>query len=130
VPFSRQQRSLAYQRSLVYQRSKAEPEKRPFGTQKNVMAAGDEWINHSRQPSTTASHDFCTTLGGERCRQPYSASLFNISAMSFGALSANAIRALNGGAQRGGFAHDTGKGSISVHHRADGGWWWSTRPRG
>ena len=115
VPFSRQQRSL------VYQRSKAEPDKRPFGSQKNVMAAGYEWINHSLQPSTIASHDFRTTIGGERCRQPYSASLFNISAMSFGALSANAVRALNGGAQRGGFAHDTGEGSISVHHRAHGG---------
>ena len=115
VPFSRQQRSL------VYQRSKAEPDKRPFGTQKNVMEAGHEWINHSLQPSTIASHDFRTSIGGERCSQPYSASLFNISAMSFGALSANAILSLNGGARRGGFAHDTGEGSISVHHRAHGG---------
>ena len=115
VPFSRQQRSL------VYQRSKAEPDKRPFGTQKNVMEAGYEWINHSLQPSTVTSHDFRIKIGGERCSRPYSASLFNISAMSFGALSANAIRSLNGGAQRGGFAHDTGEGSISVHHRAHGG---------
>jgi glutamate synthase domain-containing protein 2 len=115
VPFSRQQRSL------VYQRSKAESDKRPFGTQKNVMEAGYEWINHSLQPSSIASHDFRIAIGGDRCSQPYSASLFNISAMSFGALSANAIRSLNGGAQRGGFAHDTGEGSISVHHRAHGG---------
>ena len=118
VPFSRQQRSL------VYQRSKAESDKRPFGTQKNVLEPGYEWINHSLQPSTIASHDFRVTIGagpGSRCTQPYSASLFNISAMSFGALSANAIRALNGGAKRGGFAHDTGEGSISAHHRANGG---------
>ncbi|MBL8351406.1 MAG: FMN-binding glutamate synthase family protein [Burkholderiaceae bacterium] len=115
VPFSRQQRSL------VYQRSKAESDKRPFGTQKDVQAPGYEWINHSLQPSTIASHDFRVRIGGERCTQPYSASLFNISAMSFGALSANAIQALNGGAKRGGFAHDTGEGSISAHHRVHGG---------
>jgi glutamate synthase domain-containing protein 2 len=115
VPFSRQQRSL------VYQRSKAESDKRPFGTQKNVHEAGYEWINHSLQPTIIASHDFRIIIGGSRCTQPYSASLFNISAMSFGALSANAILALNGGARRGGFAHDTGEGSISVHHRANGG---------
>ena len=115
VPFSRQQRSL------VYQRSKAESDKRPFGTQKNVHEPGYEWINHSLQPSEVASHDFRISIGGSRCTQPYSASLFNISAMSFGALSANAIQALNGGARRGGFAHDTGEGSISQHHRVHGG---------
>ncbi len=115
VPFSRQQRSL------VYQRSKGEPDKRPFGTQLDVHATGYEWINHSLQPSTLPGHDFRITIGGARCSQPYSASVFNISAMSFGALSANAIRALNAGAKRGGFAHDTGEGSISPHHRAEGG---------
>ena len=115
VPFSRQQRSL------VYQRSKGDSDKRPFGTQLDVHEPGYEWINHSLQPSNLPSHDFRITIGGERCTQPYSASLFNISAMSFGALSANAIMALNGGAKRGGFAHDTGEGSISVHHRQHGG---------
>ena len=115
VPFSRQQRSL------VYQRSKGESDKRPFGTQLDVHQQGYEWINHSLQPTTLPSHDFRISIGGARCSQPYSASLFNISAMSFGALSANAILALNGGAKRGGFAHDTGEGSISEHHRVHGG---------
>jgi glutamate synthase domain-containing protein 2 len=116
APFSRQQRSL------VYQRSKGQQDKRPFGTQLDVGAAGYEWINHSIAPTVIASHDFRITIGGgDRCTQPYSASVFNISAMSFGALSANAILALNEGAKRGGFAHDTGEGSISVHHRAKGG---------
>ncbi|HEX6016841.1 MAG TPA: FMN-binding glutamate synthase family protein [Burkholderiaceae bacterium] len=113
-PFSRQQRSL------VYQRAKGDSDKRPFGTQLDVHALGYEWINHSLQPTRIASHDF-RVLVGEGRAQPYSASVFNISAMSFGALSANAILALNGGARRGGFAHDTGEGSISVHHRVHGG---------
>jgi glutamate synthase domain-containing protein 2 len=117
APFSRQQRSL------VYQRAKGEPDKRPFGTQRDVHAEGYEWINHSMQPTDLPTHDFRVLIGagGSSCSQPYSASLFNISAMSFGALSANAVLALNAGAKKGGFAHDTGEGSISVHHRAHGG---------
>ncbi|KQW38961.1 FMN-binding glutamate synthase family protein [Rhizobacter sp. Root404] len=114
APFSRQQRSL------VYQRAKGEADKRPFGTQMDVGAVGYEWINHSLQPTTLASHDFRITIGAARA-QPYSASIFNISAMSFGALSANAILALNAGAKRGNFAHDTGEGSISRYHRENGG---------
>jgi len=114
VPFSRAQRSL------VYQRAKGEMDNRPFGTQLDVSQHGYEWINHSVQPTHIASHDFRITIGPD-CAQPYSASIFNISAMSFGALSANAILALNGGAQKGGFAHDTGEGSISQHHRVHGG---------
>ena len=114
APFSRQQRSL------VYQRAKGESDKRPFGTQLDVSAQGYEWINHSVAPSMLDSSDFRITIGAERA-QPYSASVFNISAMSFGALSANAILALNGGAKRGGFYHDTGEGSISQHHRVHGG---------
>ncbi|MFN0182211.1 MAG: FMN-binding glutamate synthase family protein [Aquabacterium sp.] len=114
VPFSRQQRSL------VYQRAKDDSDKRPFGTRLDVHAAGFEWINHSLAPTELPNHDFRITIGEGRA-QPYSASIFNISAMSFGALSANAILALNGGAKAGGFAHDTGEGSISVHHRACGG---------
>jgi len=114
APFSRQQRSL------VYQRAKGEPDKRPFGTQMDVHAAGYEWINHSMQPTSVPTHDFRVTIGEGRA-QPYSASIFNISAMSFGALSANAVLALNEGARRGRFAHDTGEGSISRHHRVHGG---------
>ncbi len=115
APFSRAQRSL------VYQRAKGESDKQPFGTQLDVKAPGFEWINHSMQPSVLKSHDFRITIGGEQCQQPYSASIFNISALSFGALSANAILALNKGAQQGGFAHDTGEGSISQHHAVHGG---------
>ncbi|MEN9842191.1 MAG: Glutamate synthase large chain [Pseudomonadota bacterium] len=115
APFSRAQRSL------VYARAKGDTDKRPFGTQLDVKAAGYEWINHSMIPTQLDSPDFRIRIGGPDCTQPYSASIFNISAMSFGALSANAILALNAGAQRGGFAHDTGEGSISRWHRQHGG---------
>jgi glutamate synthase domain-containing protein 2 len=114
APFSRQQRSL------VYQRAKGEPDKRPFGTQLDVHREGYEWINHSLAPTALASDDFRVLIGAGRA-QPYSASVFNISAMSFGALSANAVLALNSGAKQGGFMHDTGEGSISQHHRVHGG---------
>ena len=114
TPFSRSQRSL------VYQRAKGDSDKRPFGTQLDVHAEGYEWMNHSMAPTRLASHDFRITIGPDTA-QPYEASVFNISAMSFGALSANAILALNAGAKRGGFAHDTGEGSISAHHRVHGG---------
>jgi len=114
-PFSR------VQRSIVYQRAKNTLDKRPFGTQLDVYAARYEWINHSLQPSEIDSHDFRIRVGGERCSKPYEASVFNISAMSFGSLSANAILALNAGAKRGGFYHDTGEGSISRYHREHGG---------
>jgi glutamate synthase domain-containing protein 2 len=115
APFSRNQRSL------VYARAKGETDKRPFGTQLDVKATGFEWLNHSLMPTVLASHDFRITIGGPACKQPYEASVFNISAMSFGALSANAIQALNAGALRGRFAHDTGEGSISAWHRLRGG---------
>ena len=115
VPFSRSQRSL------VYARAKGETDKVPFGTQVDVHAVGYEWLTHSISPSVIASHDFRVQVGGAQCSKPYSISLFNVSAMSFGALSANAIMALNLGAKRGGFAHDTGEGSISRYHREHGG---------
>ena len=114
VPFSREQRAL------VYQRAKHVNDVRPFGTLRNVYGGDYEWINHSLAPAEVRDHDFRIVIGAER-RQPYSASVFNISAMSFGALSAAAIRALNGGAKRGGFYHDTGEGSISPYHRDAGG---------
>lgn len=114
APFSRSQRTI------VYARAKGDSDKRPFGTQLDVSATGYEWINHSVSPTHIDSHDFRIVIGPERA-QPYNASVFNISAMSFGALSANAILALNAGAKKGGFAHDTGEGSISIHHRANGG---------
>lgn len=111
-PFSRNQRSL------VYQRAKQAVDKRPFGTQMDVYQSDYEWINHSIMPAKVGSHDFRITIGADRA-QPYSASIFNISAMSFGALSANAIRALNQGAEKGRFMHDTGEGSISRYHRPE-----------
>ena len=111
-PFSRNQRSI------VYQRAKQALDKRPFGTQLDVYQAGYEWVNHSISPAKVEPHDFRITIGANR-PQPYSASVFNISAMSFGALSANAIRALNQGAKTGKFMHDTGEGSISRYHRPE-----------
>jgi glutamate synthase domain-containing protein 2 len=114
APFSRAQRSL------VYQRAKMAPDNRPFGTQLDVSEHGYEWINHSMFPTHLASSDFRLTIG-ETAKQPYDASVFNISAMSFGSLSANAVMALNRGAKLGNFAHDTGEGSISQWHRVHGG---------
>jgi glutamate synthase domain-containing protein 2 len=114
VPFSRRQRAL------VYQRSKHVTDVVPFGTLQDVYSSKYEWINHSVLPTEIASHDFRVCVGADRA-QPYHASVFNISAMSFGSLSANAIRALNAGAKRGGFYHDTGEGSISQYHREHGG---------
>jgi glutamate synthase domain-containing protein 2 len=115
VPFSRSQRSL------VYARSKGDSDKRPFGTQLDVRELGYEWLTHSISPSVIDSHDFRVSVGGPQCKHPYDISLFNVSAMSFGALSANAVMALNLGAKKGGFAHDTGEGSISRYHREHGG---------
>ena len=124
APFSRAQRSL------VYQRAKGDSDYRPLGSQLDVKEGGYEWINHSMTPKQLESHDFRVTIGAPvpgrdprpgECTQPYLASILNISAMSFGALSGNAIEALNAGAKRGNFAHDTGEGSISAHHRVHGG---------
>ncbi len=115
TPFSRASRSL------VYQRAKQEIDKRPFGTQLDVYDQQYEWINHSLAPSKIADSDFRLTVGGPACSQPVSLSVLNISAMSFGALSANAVLALNEGAKLGHFAHDTGEGGISSYHRQPGG---------
>jgi len=115
LPFSRDKRSI------VYQRAKNALDVRPFGTNYNVYEPGFEWINHSMSPAAPSKEPFRITVGGPDCTRPYSASVFNISAMSFGSLSANAIRALNGGARLGGFAHDTGEGGYSPYHREGGG---------
>lgn len=115
VPFSRQERGL------VYQRAKGAEDKRPFGTIENVYGRGYSWLTHSTTPVHIQNSDFRVEIGGPDCLQPYSASLYNISAMSFGSLSAAAILALNTGAKKGGFAHDTGEGSISKYHREGGG---------
>jgi glutamate synthase domain-containing protein 2 len=115
VPFSH------VQRAVVKQRAKNALDVRPFGTELDVYAERYEWINHSIAPTRIESHDFRVTVGGGSCTLPYSCSVFNISAMSFGAISPNAIRALNEGARRGGFYHDTGEGSLSPYHRENGG---------
>ena len=114
LPFSR------HQRDIVYRRAKGEPEAQSFGTKVDVLDPQHRWIIHSMAPTTLASHDFRVKVGAER-KQPYSISLLNISAMSFGSLSGNAIKALNKGAQMGGFAHDTGEGSVSPYHLEHGG---------
>ena len=116
APFSRSQRAL------VYQRAKGEAGERPFGTLLDVYRDGYEFIAHSMSPPPHADPaTFRITIGNDQCARPYSSSVFNISAMSFGSLSANAIRALNKGAKLGGFSHDTGEGSISAYHREFGG---------
>lgn len=111
MPFNREQRSV------VYRRAKEVEDKQPFGTELDVYRDGYEWINHSVAPSRVNPETLRVPIGNRQCRQPYSASVFNISALSFGALGMNAIRALNKGAKLGGFAHDTGEGGISVYHR-------------
>jgi glutamate synthase domain-containing protein 2 len=115
MPFSRDTRAV------VYQRAKMVLDKRPFGTQENIYAEGYEWMHHSMAPRPNAAEKFRIAIGGPDCAKPYSASVFNISAMSFGALSPNAVRALNAGAKKGGFAHDTGEGGVSPYHRENGG---------
>lgn len=114
VPFSH------VQRAVVKQRAKNEADVRPFGSELDMYAERYEWINHSIAPSVIDDANFRIDIGTQATR-PYSASVFNISAMSFGALSPNAIRALNGGAKQGGFYHDTGEGSLSSYHRENGG---------
>ncbi len=115
TPFSRDKRAL------VYQRAKRALDTRPFGTQNDVYASGFEWLDHSIAPKPAAKEPFRILVGGPDCDKPYSASIFNISARSFGALSKNAILALNGGAKKGNFAHDTGEGGYSPYHRENGG---------
>ncbi len=115
MPFPRDKRAI------VYQRAKKELDKRPFGTMYDVYESRYEWLHHSMAPKRAAGDPFRIMIGGPSCAQPYSASVFNISAMSYGSLSANAIRSLNKGAKLGGFAHDTGEGGFSPYHQEHGG---------
>jgi glutamate synthase domain-containing protein 2 len=110
-------------RTVVYQRAKKVNDSVPFGTQLNVYETGYEWLNHSISPLPLdkGDHDPRVVVGGPDCKQPYKASILNISAMSFGSLSKNAIMALNGGAKLGGFAHNTGEGGLSPYHLEPGG---------
>lgn len=110
-------------RSTIYQRAKKELDTIPFGTQMNVYAEGYEWMTHSIVPKdfNKLNHHPRVTVGNKDCKQPYEASIFNISAMSFGSLSTAAVEALNSGAKMGGFAHNTGEGGISNYHLRNGG---------
>lgn len=115
TPFSRDSRTM------VYQRAKQQIDKRAFGTHIDVYNDHYEWINHSMTPQHITDPNFRITVGGHACKQPVHLSVLNISAMSFGSLSANAILALNEGAKIGHFAHDTGEGGISAYHLRPGG---------
>jgi glutamate synthase domain-containing protein 2 len=108
-------------RSLVYQRAKGDRDTRPFGTIFDVNRDGYEWVNHSLQPKHVTDFDPRIKFGGDACLKPYMASPMNISAMSYGALSKNAIMSLNKGAKIGGFSHNTGEGSMSPYHLQHGG---------
>lgn len=110
-------------RSLIYQRSKKTVDSTPFGTQLNVYDIGYEWMEHSIYAKNHADieHEPRVLVGGPNCTKPYSASILNISAMSFGALSKNAVLAMNTGAKMGNFAHNTGEGGISNFHKEPGG---------
>jgi len=108
-------------RSVVYQRAKGALDTRPFGTIRDLYKDDAEWIAHSMAPLSTPEAAPRILIGEGRCLKPYSASLLNISAMSFGSLSKNAILALNGGAKLGGFAHNTGEGGLSPYHLEPGG---------
>jgi glutamate synthase domain-containing protein 2 len=117
-PFNRDERSL------MYERAKNVMDKKPFGTELDVYAEGYAWLAHTMAPKPlieNASESLRVEVGGPGCTQPYSASVLNVSSMSFGALSANAVRAMNLGARKGGFAHWTGEGGCSRYHKEHGG---------
>lgn len=114
-PFSHQERAL------VYARAKGDLDSHPMGTELDVYSDEYDWLSHSALPNADVPHEWRKRIGEHTCKQPYDTSLLNISAMSFGSLSANAISALNAGAKIGGFAHNTGEGSISRYHKSGGG---------
>lgn len=110
-------------RSTIYQRAKRQLDTQPFGTQFNVYSEGYEWLAHSINPTDfhQLNKDPRVTFGSQTCKQPYSASILNVSAMSYGSLSSNAVEALNAGARIGHFAHNTGEGGLSPYHLKHGG---------
>lgn len=117
-PFSRRQRSI------VYQRAKNQRETVAFGMQSDPETPGNEWVAHSIYPTKIHDHDLRVKVGNAQCKQPYDLSIFNISAMSYGALSKAAIKALNKGAAMQNFAHNTGEGGISEYHENGGDLIW------
>lgn len=115
MPYNREERTI------VYARSKNELDTTPFGTIVDVYAPGYEWVSHSILPKSVNPDVLRSVIGGRQCRQPYSASLINISAMSYGSLGKNAVRALNRGARLGNFAQNTGEGGLTPYHLEGGG---------
>lgn len=108
-------------RSIIYERAKGTHGEQAFGTERDIEEAGYEHLVHSVAPVRLPEEPCRVLVGGPDCRRPYSMALLNVSAMSFGALSSNAIRALNKGAALGGFAHDTGEGGLTPYHLENGG---------
>lgn len=108
-------------RRMIYERSERAHQEKSFGTELEVYAPGYEWLNHSMAPKEAREEQFRATVGGKSCKHPYEMSLLNVSSMSFGSLSANAVLALNGGAKLGDFAHATGEGGLSQYHLEPGG---------
>ncbi|MFJ4030860.1 MULTISPECIES: FMN-binding glutamate synthase family protein [Streptomyces] len=108
-------------RSIVYERAKGIDAEEPFGSERDMYQRGYEFLVPSMAPVDTPDTPPRVRIGGPDCAQPYDMALLNVSAMSFGSLSANAVLALNTGAARGGFAHDTGEGGLSKYHLRPGG---------
>ena len=108
-------------RNLIHARARGEIDTHPFGTERDVEEETYHWVGHSIAPVADPDQSPRVDVGNKQCSQPYSASLLNVSAMSFGALSANAVRALNIGAKQGGYYHDTGEGGVSPYHLEHGG---------
>ncbi|RIV86552.1 FMN-binding glutamate synthase family protein [Aurantiacibacter zhengii] len=114
-PFNRDQRAI------IYARAKGQLDEHPFGTELDVYSEEYEWLSHSMAPNSKADESWRCPVGSQQCKRPYDAALLNISAMSFGSLSATAIMALNAGAKAGNFYHDTGEGGLSRYHTSAGG---------
>jgi glutamate synthase domain-containing protein 2 len=108
-------------RALVYRRGKNVDDTIPFGTERDIMDAAYSYAKHSLKPAAKMHPDLRITIGAKQCKRPYQASILNISAMSYGSLGRNAIRALNLGAKKGNFAHNTGEGGLSPYHLEHGG---------
>ncbi|MFJ6793652.1 FMN-binding glutamate synthase family protein [Streptomyces sp. NPDC091268] len=108
-------------RSIVYQRAKGTDAEEPFGTERDLYLPGSEYLVPSMAPRPVPEEPPRVRIGGPHCSRPYDMALLNVSAMSFGSLSSQAITALNTGARLGGFAHDTGEGGLSEHHLRPGG---------
>lgn len=113
-PFSRDQRSV------IYQRAKGDLDTSPFGTQLQLYQVGAEWLDHSLVKTAQIENDPRVTVGNYQCLQPYSASRYNVSAMSYGSLSKTAVLSLCRGAKSGNFYLNTGEGGLAPYHLEEG----------